>query len=168
MKILLSPHSDDAVLFATHIILRENPLVVTVTHSTLQGNNGLLRVVEDYQAMHVLDAPITFLGIYEDELTEAVLLEKLRIFPLDAFYYIPEYEKDGNPHHNIVNNTVRLMTSNYKEYKTYSGLEDRTVGKEVVLTRKELEQKRKAEWHYRSQIENANTSHYFFVDKEYE
>ena len=168
IKVLLSPHSDDAVLFATHIILRENPLVVTVTHSTLQGDNGYERTIEDYKAMRTLGVPITFLGIDEDELTEDILREKLSVFPTNTFYYIPEHDNRGNPHHNLVHDTIRRMTPHYQEYKTYSGLEDRTIGKEVTLSTSELTLKKWAMSEYKSQIQNPNTAHYFQTYAEYQ
>lgn len=167
MQVFLSPHPDDAVLFATYTILREKPMVVTVTHPTFQGDNGNDRVLEDYTAMRILNTPIAFLGIDEDKLTEEVLREKLQMFPNDTVFYIPEYEKDGNPHHNIVHDTVRRMTDNYKEYKTYTGLETRTVGKEVIPTPEELELKKCAMQCYQTQIRNPFTSHYFDVTNEY-
>ena len=167
MQVFLSPHSDDAVLFAAYTILREKPLVVTVTHATMQGDNGEERVLEDYRAMRVLGVSLTHLGIDEDKLTEDVLREKLQVFPPDTLYFIPEYEREGNPHHNIVHDTVRRMTDNYREYKTYTGLEDRTVGIEVIPTPEELALKKRAMACYKTQIENPNTAHYFNVTNEY-
>jgi LmbE family N-acetylglucosaminyl deacetylase len=167
MQVFISPHSDDATLFGAYTILREKPLVVTVTHATMQGDNGNERIVEDYSAMRILGAPVAFLGIDEDELTEEALLEHLKVFPSDTFYYIPEYEDEGNPHHNLINQAVKGLTDNYAEYKTYSGLKDRTVGIKVIPTDEELELKRQAMQCYRTQIENPNTAHYFDVLEEY-
>ena len=167
MQIFLSPHNDDEALFGAYTIMREKPMVVVVTHSTLQGNNGHKRAMESYKAMKVLEAPVCFLGIDEDKLTEDTLYKKLLTFPFDTFYYIPEYERDGNPHHNIVHETVRRMTDNYTVYQTYSGLEDRAMGREIVPTEKELELKKKAMACYKTQIENPNTAHYFETYAEY-
>ena len=168
MQVFLSPHPDDAVLFATYTILREKPLVVTVTHPTFQGDNGNDRVLEDYTAMRILNTPIAFLGIDEDKLTEEALREKLQMFPSDTVFYIPEYEKDGNPHHNIVHDTVRRMTDNYKEYKTYSGWLDRSGDTEVIPTPEELEIKKRAMQCYQTQIQNPFTAHYFETYAEYQ
>lgn len=167
MQVFLSPHPDDAVLFATYTILREKPFVVTVTHPTFQGDNGEERVIEDYNALRTLGAPVAFLGIDEDKLTEEILLEKLKMFPNDTTFYVPEYEKDGNPQHNIVHDTVRRMTDNYKEYKTYSGWNDRSGDTEVIPTPEELEIKKRAMACYRTQIENPFTAHYFQTYAEY-
>lgn len=167
MKVFISPHSDDATLFGAYTILRESPLVVTVTHATMQGGNGEERILEDYRAMRILGASLTLLGIDEDKLTEELLWEKLQVFPYDTFYYIPEYEEEGNPQHNLINLVVKGLTDNYTEYKTYSGLKDRTVGMEVIPTPEELSLKKQAMACYRTQIENHNTAHYFNVLEEY-
>jgi len=168
MQLLISPHSDDATLFASYTILRNKPLVITVTHSTLQGDNGNERIVEDYEAMRTLGVPVCFLGIDEDKLTKAILREKLAPFITNDTVYIPEYELDGNPHHNLIHRVAKELFPNTKEYKTYSGLEDRTVGKEIVPTLEELELKKKAMSYYKTQIENLNTAHYFNATTEYE
>ena len=167
MRVFLSPHPDDAVLFATYTILREKLLVVTVTHPTFQGDNGEERVIEDYTALRTLGLPVAFLGIDEDKLTEEALRGKLQMFPSDTVFYIPEYEKDGNPHHNIVHDTVRRMTDNYKEYKTYSGWLDRSGDTEVIPTPEELALKKRAMLCYQTQIQNPNTAHYFETYAEY-
>lgn len=168
MQILISPHSDDAVLFSCYKILREKPLVVTVTHPTLQGDNGYERILEDYKAMQILGVPIMFLGIDEDKLTEETLTEKLKNFPQNATISIPEYEEKGNPQHNLINKVVKKLFWNYNEYKTYSGLLDRTIGKEVIPTDEELALKKKAMAMYKTQIENPLTAHYFKTTKEYQ
>ena len=169
MKVFLSPHPDDAVLFASYLIQREKPLVVTITHPTFQGDNGEERILEDYRAMRILGVPIMYLGIDEDKLTEELLRSKLEQFSSETIFYVPEYEKDGNPHHNLVHDTVRRMTDGYfKEYKTYSGWLDRSGDKEVIPTPEELATKQKAILCYRTQIENPLTSHYFDTLKEYE
>lgn len=168
MQVLISPHPDDAVLFASYFILREKPLVITVTHPTYQGDNGNQRIVEDYSALRILGAPICFLGIDEDKLTLEILLERLHFLPPGTHYYIPEYEKDGNPQHNLINIAIKSETFNWTEYKTYSGLEDRTIGSEVIPTEEELLLKQAAMACYRTQIENPNTAHYFNTYAEYQ
>ena len=166
MKLFLSPHSDDATLFGAYTIMREKPLVITITHSTLQGDNGYDRIMEDYKAMHILGAPICFLGILEDKLTEELLYEKLSYFYTKDTVWIPEYE-GGNPQHDMVNKVASLLFPSVKLYKTYTGLLDRTVGIEVIPTETELETKKLAMQCYKTQIENHNTAHYFKNYKEY-
>jgi hypothetical protein len=119
--------------------------------------------------MKILVATVTYFAIDEDKLTEEILLKKLIQFPSDTIFYVPEYEKDGNPHHNLVHETVRRMTDGYfKTYKTYSGLEDRTIGKEIIPTEDELSRKERAMLCYQTQINNPNTKHYFNAITEYE
>lgn len=166
LKYFISPHSDD-IIFATYTILREKPIVITVTHSTLQGDNGFERVLEDYKASKILNVPIMFLGIDEDELTDLILYDKLYKLKTDDIVYIPEYQENGNPQHNLVNRVAKNIFPNIREYKTYSGLEDRTTGAEIIPTEEELELKKKAMECYRTQIENPMTAHYFNSNKEY-
>lgn len=166
-KYFISPHSDD-IIFATYTILREKPIVVTVTHSTMQGDNGFERVLEDYKASKILNVPIMFLGIDEDELTDSILYDKLSLLETEDIVYIPEYQEDGNPQHNTVNRVAKNIFPNIKTYKTYSGLEDRTIGKEIIPTEEELEIKKQVMACYKTQIENPMTSHYFTTYNEYE
>lgn len=169
MQVFLSPHSDDEILFGAYTIMREKPLVVICTHATMQGGNGYERAMESYRAMKMLGASVMFLGIDEDELTEEVLEEKLRFLDSDDYLYLyaPVYEQDGNPHHNLVNRVARRITCHVSTYKTYSGLETRTIGKEIIPTPEELELKKRAMLCYQTQIQNPFTSHYFDVTNEY-
>lgn len=167
MKLFLSPHQDDSVLFSSYTLLREKPCVVSITHSTLQGDNGYERILEEYKAMRILGVPIMFLGIDEDKLTDSILYDELYPLYTEDVVYIPEYEVNGNPQHNIVNRVAKNIFPNIKEYKTYTGLEDRTIGKEIIPTDEELELKKKAMACYTTQINNPNTSHYFNTTKEY-
>ena len=168
MKLLLSPHSDDAILFATYTILREKLTVVTITHSTLQGGNGNERILEDYKAMKILGVPVIFLGIDEDILNEKILSEKLSMLGLSSEVWIPEIEENGNPQHNLISKVAKKLFWKCHTYKTYTGLEDRTIGKEIIPTDKELELKKRAMKCYVTQILNPMTSHYFSTNKEYE
>ena len=170
MKIFLSPHSDDEILFGAYTIMREKPLVVICTHATMQGDNGDERAMESYRAMKMLGASVMFLGIDEDKLTDMALFKKLVFLndfdgPLE--FIVPEYEENGNPHHNLVSKTAKEMFPNVRTYKTYTGLEDRTIGEEVIPTPEELELKKLAMACYKTQIENPNTAHYFNVTNEY-
>lgn len=170
MQVFLSPHSDDEILFGAYTIMREKPLVVICTHATMQGDNGYERAMESYRAMKMLGASVVFLGIDEDKLTEEILEEKLRFIRDDDYYltlYAPEYEIDGNPHHNIVANVAQKISADVQTYKTYTGLEDRSIGKEIIPTPEELEIKKRAMLCYQTQIQNPFTSHYFDVTNEY-
>ena len=168
MKVFVSPHPDDETLFGAYTIMREKPTVIIATYPTLQGNNGVLRLKESRKAMKILGAPVVFLGIDEDGLSIDELTEKLQEFKDAELAFIPEYEEGGNLHHNIVNIVGNRIFKNVKTYKTYTGLEDRTIGKEIIPTEKELELKKRAMACYQTQINNPNTSHYFKVTNEYE
>lgn len=168
MPIFLSPHSDDEILFGAYTIMREKPLVVICTHATMQGDNGYERAMESYRAMKMLGASVMFLGIDEDELTEELLEEKLNPLMADDVRLIaPEYEIYGNPHHNIVAIVAERLDWGTQTYKTYTGLETRTIGKEIIPTPEELELKKRAMLCYQTQIQNPFTSHYFDVTNEY-
>lgn len=166
--IFIAPHSDDEILFGAYTIMRKKPLVVIVTNSTLQGNNGEERVLESYKAMRMLGANVCFLGIDEDKLNEEILIEKLGQFRSDEIVYIPEIEENGNPHHNLISEVCEKMFWNIRKYKTYTGTEMRTIGKEIIPTKEEKELKLKAMQCYQTQIKNPMTSHYFLTTKEYE
>jgi LmbE family N-acetylglucosaminyl deacetylase len=167
MKILISPHPDDETLFAAYTILREKPMVVIVTYSTTQDGNGDDRLLESYRAMNILGAPVCFLGIKEDELTAETLEKALGIFKGTDVVFIPEFEEEGNPQHNIVSTVGSKLFREARTYKTYSGLADRTIGKEIVPTDDELRLKQLAMACYESQMKNPDTLHYFNTTKEY-
>lgn len=169
MQVFLSPHSDDEILFGAYTIMREKPLVVICTHATMQGDNGYERAMESYRAMKMLGASVMFLGIDEDELTEELLEEKLGfLYDVETLdLYAPEHEENGNPHHNIVAKVAKMFMKNTQTYKTYTGLEDRSIGKEIIPTPEELELKKRAMLCYQTQIQNPFTSHYFDVTNEY-
>lgn len=167
-KFLISPHSDDAPLFAAYTIMREKLLVITVTHATMQGDNGNERAMEDYKAMKILGAPICFMGIDEDKLTEEILIEKFLPFAVNSEAWLPEEIEDGNPQHNLITKTLKKMFWKVHFYKTYSGLESRTIGKEVIPTPEELALKKRAMLCYQTQIQNPNTAHYFETYAEYQ
>ncbi len=163
MKVLLAPHSDDEALFNSYYIMRNKPLVVIVTHPTLQGDNGEERLLESYRAMRMLDVPVMFLGIPEHLLSEELLIEKLSFIEPTDMVSIPALEH-GNPHHDLVHKVGMELFWNIRLYKTYGG----DVGKEVVATKEEKELKMKVLSCYQTQINDKNCSHYFETLKEYE
>lgn len=167
MKLFISPHPDDETLFGAYTIQREKPLVIIVTHPTSQGKNGYERLLESYDAMRILGAPIAYLGIREDELTKYTLMKKLIRFYTEDLVYIPEKE-GGNPHHDLVHDIAKEIFPNIKTYKTYKGTESRSIGTEVIPTEQELELKKQAMQCYVSQRFNKNTAHYFETTAEYE
>ncbi len=153
MKIFLAPHNDDECLFGLDILIEEKPLVVIVTHSTLQGDNGFERALESYRAIKELGLSICYLQIDEDKLTEEILTEKLAMFYTTDIIYIPK--KSDNPQHNIVSDVAKKIFRNTYEYDNYlNGI--------VSKKTKYPKIKRQVLKHYKTQIENPMTKHYFY------
>jgi LmbE family N-acetylglucosaminyl deacetylase len=165
---VISPHPDDEVLFCAYKIMREKPIVVIVTHPTLQGDNGHERLMESYKAMRLLGASILFLGIPEHELNETILRKKLEKLGIKSQRVIVPALDRGHPHHDLIHFVCTDMFWNIEYYKTYGKGETRAIGWEVEATKEEQELKQKAMNCYQTQINNPNTAHYFSTLKEYE
>lgn len=153
MKIFLAPHNDDECLFGLDILIEERPLVVIVTHSTLQGDNGFERAMESYRAIKDLGLSICYLQIDEDKLTEEILAEKLGKFYTTDVVYIPK--QSDNEQHNLVRETAKKIFRNTYEYDNYF---NGVVSKET----KYPDIKKQVLKHYKTQIENPLTRHYFY------
>lgn len=152
-KLFLSTHPDDEVLFGLDILIEERPLVVIVTHSTLQGDNGFERAMESYKAIKDLGLSICYLQIDEDKLTEEVLAEKLGKFYTTDVVYIPK--QSDNEQHNLVRETAKKIFRNTYEYDNYF---NGVVSKDT----KYPDIKKQVLKHYKTQIENPLTRHYFY------
>lgn len=153
MKIFLAPHNDDECLFGLDILIEERPLVIIVTHSTLQGDNGFERALESYKAIKDLGLSICYLQIDEDKLTEEALVDKLGKFYTTDVVYIPK--ESDNEQHNLVRETAKKIFRNTYEYDNYL---NGVVSKET----KYPEIKKQVLKHYKTQIENQLTRHYFY------
>lgn len=153
MKIFLAPHNDDECLFGLDILIEEKPLVVIITHSTLQGDNGFERALESYRAIKDLGLSICYLQIDEDKLTEETLAEKLGIFYTTDVVYIPK--QSDNSQHNLVRETAKKIFRNTYEYDNYF---NGSISKET----KYPDIKREVLKHYKTQIENPMTKHFFY------
>lgn len=150
--------------------MREKPLVVIVTHPTLQGDNGYERLLESYKAVISLGANICFFGIPEHEFSGEIggsmLMAKLQRFPQDTEVYIPALD-GGHHQHDLVHITAKKMFNNTKEYRTYGPGETRAKGIEVKPTTEELNKKIEAMSYFKTQMELPDTRHYFLSTKEY-
>jgi LmbE family N-acetylglucosaminyl deacetylase len=166
MKLFIAPHPDDETLFGAYTILRNKSLVVICTYPTLQGDNGDTRLSEAYEACKVLGVPVCFLKIPEHNFDRDTLLQGLAMFDPACTVYAP-HKEGGNPHHDLVHDVANSLFDRPRYYRTYAGLEDRSIGVEVVPTTEERQLKIKAMACYKSQIENPDTRHYFETDKEY-
>lgn len=166
MKLLIAPHNDDSVLFACFTLIREKPLVVTVTDSWIQFSRGddisaEQRWQEDVQAMKLLGCPIIRLGIRDDILDEWAVNEKLSRFEGFETVYAPAVQ-GGNIHHDIVGTICKKLFKNLKQYTTYTKTELWTTGtEEVVGTPEEFMLKNKAIQCYQSQINLPTTAPHF-------
>jgi len=152
MKIFIAPHNDDEALFGLDILIEQKPLVVIVTHAKYQGNNGYERALESYKAIKELGLSICYLQIDEDKLTDEVLIDKLKDFYTTDVIYTPALS--DNPQHNLVTSVIDKIFPNVYHYDNYL---DGIVNKET----KYPEIRENILKHYKTQINNKDTAHYF-------
>lgn len=156
-KLFLAPHNDDEALFAAYTIMREKPLVVIVTDSWVQYLRGEKttaeqRRKESQMAMESLGAPTEFLGIKDNELTDEVLIEKLRQYqPTKVYAPLPNSK---NPQHNLVGQAAQILwPDEVVFYSTYTRESLSPTGEiEIKPNQEEIELKNKALDCYKSQI----------------
>lgn len=91
--LLISPHDDDSVLFASFTCIREKPVVLIVTDSYIQPKRGEIgcdagiRASETEYAHEILGCPVMRLGIPDDVVTEEEVYNELCwISNFDAVY----------------------------------------------------------------------------------
>ena len=163
MKILLSPHNDDEVLFTSFTIIREKPLVVIVTDGSRHEKKRIAtmkeRREETERAMKRLGAKSYFLGIHDDELELEHLisvLSVLRFAPMQDIQkvYAPAVLANGNPDHNIVGKAAKIVFGDRVTYYSTYTIDNLTPRGNVIVmpTDKEIELKCKALCEYTSQI----------------
>ncbi len=136
--LLLSPHNDDAVLFASFLCLKHRPHVVTVLRSVVQEANGIThaeREAEDTLAFGILGVTWDQWGFPDDDPPWDVIEESLREVdnvppeykPSEVF--APWPEKGGHEHHNRVGELARdIFGDRVTFYTTYRVGGPRTVG----------------------------------------
>lgn len=167
MKLFVSPHPDDSVLFGAFTLIREKPLVLTITDSYIQQNRGdnitpAQRVTEDINAMKVLGCSITFGAIRDDVIDEWAVKNLFAKFQNFDLVYIPAVIVPGNPHHNLIGEIAEKMFPNVKKYMTYSKDKLYLEGsEEITPTIGEVELKRQALNCYQSQINLPATAPHF-------
>lgn len=175
---LLSPHDDDAALFAAIICQREQPEVVVVTDSYVQPARGEIgcsaaeRAAESERAHCFLGCVTRRLGLHDD----AVLLEQIEeaLTPLRAdaeTVYVPALE-GGHPQHDLVAlaaasvfglNKLRCY-STYAKLSQYRDVDLAPIGTtEMEWTRPEYERKQEALSCYVSQ-HRVNPLHFAAVE----
>jgi LmbE family N-acetylglucosaminyl deacetylase len=165
-KLWVSPHSDDAVLFGAFTLMREKPLVLTVTDSWIQFNRGEnitaeQRRLEDEEAMKVLGCSIVFGGIRDDVIDAWAVKDKLSRFRGFNGIYAPAIQ-GGNEAHDLIGKVALEVFGDVKQYTTYSATELYTTGKEEVKPdSREMLVKEAALNCYQSQIQLPATKPHF-------
>lgn len=169
MNLLLSPHDDDSVLFASFLCLREKPVVVIVTDAyiqTLRGEIGCdarTRAKETEKAHAILGVPTIRLGIHDNLATEEVIASALGSFKGFDAIYAPALQ-GGNVHHDMVSKAASYVFGKVKQYTTYTKTELWTKGtEEIIPTDEELNLKYKAMAQYESQVNLPSTQPHFLA-----
>jgi LmbE family N-acetylglucosaminyl deacetylase len=170
MRLFISIHNDDEVLYGAYSLLREKPLVLIVTDSWIQPLRGDVgcsaeeRRQETINAMAILKCPVAFLGIKDTELTEELLTERLKPFVGNwEEVYAPAIQ-GGNPQHDIVGRVAQKLFTNVRYYTTYTKTELWTKGeREVIPTEEEKVLKTRALNCYKSQIMLPSTRPHFLA-----
>lgn len=165
--IFLAPHNDDESLFGAYTLMRLRPLVIIVTDSYIQPERGDtectydIRRQETIKAMNMIGCPVLFMGIPDDELTEEILRERLKLFNPETIY-VPAVQ-GGNPQHDLIGSVaLDLFAKKCERYTTYSKTELYTTGNwEIKPTQQEMELKNKMLACYTSQINLASTAPHF-------
>jgi LmbE family N-acetylglucosaminyl deacetylase len=111
VKIFVSPHNDDAVLFGAFTLMREKPTVLTVFDSHVQVLRGhsrcdsLTRRAEDIAAVWgVLGCDMIFGGVRDDSdpaSARAAVRDALTRWKASEVW-IPQFEEGGHEQHNLI------------------------------------------------------------------
>jgi LmbE family N-acetylglucosaminyl deacetylase len=168
MQILFAVHNDDEALWTAFLVQRTKPIVCIVTDSHIQPNRGdvgcttEIRRAETDAAMKILCAPVTFLGIRDDEITGENFRQALeQRFSPDTPVYLPALQ-GGNPHHDIVSRVGSEFFNDVTYYATYAKGEHFTpIGDQVLPTLQEERLKAEALACYKSQLNLPSTRPHF-------
>ncbi len=165
MKLFLSPHNDDEVLWGSFTLMREKPLVVIVYDGYVQAKRGARitytqRRQESCIAMNALGMPDPkFLGLRDDAMyTPGDIVFRLRsMVDVDQKFdavYSPIYHNDGHDQHNVVALAAGMLHANtYPRYATYTrnGGKQRTAHEVLPLDGEMIRRKHTALACYESQ-----------------
>jgi LmbE family N-acetylglucosaminyl deacetylase len=115
VKILLSPHFDDEVLFASYVLLREHPWVVFCLDGAPRHGDVQTRMREAHAAARLLGCDMIALHSTPDTLADDLADYQ------PSHVWAPLPEEDGNSDHNIVGETARgLWPDRTTFYTTYT------------------------------------------------
>lgn len=158
-SMLIAPHNDDEVLWASTIALRASPLIVVVTDSWVQYNRGQVEITaerrrsESEESARILGCRIEFLGIRDDEIEETrpmdilePLMERVIGYKIKKVY-APAWQ-GGHPHHDLVSKVAKELFRvkvRVLYYSTYARGQNKTPhGLPLAITEAERETKFKA------------------------
>ena len=165
-NLLLAPHSDDEVLFASYIIQRFKPLVVVVTdaakHQKKFGDwSGILaRRKETEAAMKILGVEVEFLGIPDNALYLDNLVINLEDFEVKGQIFAPALQGGHADHDTVALAADQVWEDRVVYYSTYTKTNLTPEGALAIIpTKKEEDLKNKALACYISQLK-INKPHF--------
>lgn len=187
MTLLISPHNDDAALFASFICLREKPLILTLLDSHIQTDRGYpgcdwnTRRLEDMAAARLLGCEIQFAGIPDNlgmEALEVQIHRALRVMMgfnprpgQEKRAWFPLVEAEGHWHHNVIGACATIYASqgwDVRRYTTYTTQGRTTSPHQVPFEPDWPRKKLQALACYASQIRLAdNVEHFLRPQHEY-
>jgi LmbE family N-acetylglucosaminyl deacetylase len=177
VKVLISPHNDDAALFAAFTCLRESPLVIVVFDGYIQAARGNAvtaeqRRLEDQSAMEILGCRLAFCGLRDDQPANAdQIMAAIRLACPDvhlADLWVPAYESGGHPQHNAVAQACAPIAS-ANSYATYAnGIKTTTDRPVPIVYGGWIAKKLRAIACYESQMSPALGCQAHFLGAQYE
>jgi LmbE family N-acetylglucosaminyl deacetylase len=182
VKVFLSPHPDDEILFGAFTILRELPLVLIVFDSHLQPTRGYkgcdadtrrLESVTALEELCGLDAPeIRFLGFSDANHPPSIAqfqeaLEGINVGDV-SMVYAPAIEEGGHPQHNWLGAAAEaLFSDRVTHYMTYTH-RGKSTGTPVPFESQYVVAKLRALACFESQIAlKDNVEHFLREQREY-
>lgn len=171
-KLLLEPHQDDGVLFASFTILRERPHVITVLCSQIQEDRGTgitqaQREWENVCALTILGATNEQWRYPDTEPNWEAIADDLDAYrPEPEIVYAPAYEHGGHDHHNeLALAAAAVFKSRFRPYLTYRRGYMRTRGTPVPFEPEWPLLKLRALACFRSQITEPSTREWFLDEQ---
>jgi len=161
MSLFIAPHNDDEGLFGCYTILREKPTVAIVTdgyiHLERFGIPVETRREESRQACKIMDVPVEFWGMKDNEVTYNKLIALFKAHKGDyKTVYLPAVE-GGNKTHDLISEAGwTIWKDKCIFYSTYANNRLETA---IVPTARELRIKQRVLACYKSQ-HSINAPHF--------
>ncbi len=175
--LLLEPHNDDAVLFASWTCLRHRPHVITVLYPLIQSSNGISgieREAENNEAMEILGCTWQQ-WVHQTDIDpgwELVRrnLEREAKEPWELVFAPWPDEPAAHDHHRQIGALALDVfgPERTRFYCTYAVGGDKTRGREVPYEPAWIEKKHRALACYRSQMERGPRRLFMMDLMEYE